>query len=72
MKYIPHRGQMLMKGTLEITSNLFQFVVIGMKKLVREAIEKFPISSANYAEVLRERKKRTVFFFRKSFATHYT
>ena len=36
-------------------SDLFQFAVIGMKRLVREDIEKFPISSANYAEVLRKK-----------------
>ena len=30
-------------------------MVIGMKKLVREAIEKFPISMENYATVIREK-----------------
>ena len=39
-------------------SDLFQFAVIGMKKLLREDIEKFPISSANYAEVLRKRNRQ--------------
>jgi hypothetical protein len=31
-----------------------QFIATGFKKLVREEIEKFPISLENFAEVLRE------------------
>ena len=31
-------------------------MVVGLKKVAREAIEKFPITTANYAEVLREKQ----------------
>ena len=31
-------------------------MVVGLKKVAREAIEKFPITTANFAEVLREKQ----------------